>query len=297
MIGAVDIGGTKIAVGLVDEHGRIAARAETPTSPQEGFEHALTRIRDMLRAASHAQGVRIDGIGVACTGPVDPVTGIVGNVGLLPGWRGANLVESLGRVMEVPVAVENDADAAALAEACWGSGKGTHCLLYVAVGTGIGGGIVIDGALYRGAGGAHPEFGHQVIDASGPLCYCGARGCWEALASGTALAAWARQQGQALDARELFRLAEQGDSIGHAAAEREGRYLGLGLANLVTTFCPDRIVLGGGVMNGAHLFLEAAREIVRMQCKLVPADRTVIAISSLKDDAGLLGAARVWQLR
>jgi glucokinase len=295
MIGAVDIGGTKIAAGCVSPDGRIAARLECPTAPEQGFAPAIARTKGMLREAGrHGQ---FTGIGVACTGPVAPFTGIIGDVGTLPGWQGANLVEELEREFGVPVAVENDADAAALAEAAWGATRGQNRFIYITVGTGIGGGIVLAGELYRGAGGAHPELGHQVIDASGPLCYCRAHGCWESLASGPAMAAWMKErcpEPAELTAQDICALAERGDELARRAVEREGYYLGLGLANLVTLFTPDVIALGGGLMRSGHLFLERARQVVRQVCTQVPAENTALILASFGQDAGLAGAARAW---
>ena len=294
MIGAVDIGGTKIAVGVVDDGGRIVTRSECPTAPERGFPEGVRRIVGMLRETA----AEVHGIGIGCTGPVDPFTGVMGSVDLLPGWQGGALVDELAEVFGVPVAMENDADAAALAEAAWGAGRGKRRFLYVTVGTGIGVGIVLDGALYRGVDGSHPEIGHQVIDASGPLCYCGAHGCWESLASGPAIAAWAKTRIDGPPStRQLCQMAEAGDAAALAAMERQGYYLGLGLANLVTMFCPDMIALGGGVMESSHLFLERAREVIRQICTLVPSDKAELAVASLGADTALAGAAQVWHHR
>jgi glucokinase len=300
VIGAVDIGGTKIAAGAVTSEGKIIERFECPTAPHEGFEPAMHRIKAMLRDTAGRVGRDFEGIGAACPGPLDPFTGIVGDVGTLPGWQGCNLVEELEAAFAVPVAVENDADAAALAEATWGAGKGSERFIYVTVSTGIGAGIIFAGKLYRGAHGAHPELGHQVIDASGPLCYCQARGCWESLASGSAMAVWMREQqpGAAeLSAEQICVLAEQGDPLARRCVEREGHYLGIGLANLITLFAPDSIALGGGVMKSSHLFLERVQAVIREICTQVPDAKTQIALASLGRDIGLAGAAQAWLCR
>jgi glucokinase len=300
LIGAVDIGGTKIAVASVEESGRISTRTEWPTdslSPQA----AVRRIAESLLRCS--EGTPLRGIGIGCTGPVDPLTGIVGEVDLLPGWTGFPLAQRVAGETGVSTAVENDADAAALAEARWGAGKGASRFIYVTVSTGIGAGMVFDGKLYRGAGGSHPEAGHQSLDPAGPLCYCGTRGCWESLASGPAMAKWMNQergeasQSPAPSAREICDLARQRDPLALRAVEREAEALGIGLANLVTLFCPDVIALGGGVMQSADLFLERASEVVRRSCGLVATDRVAIVRASLGGDAPLLGAAQVWLAR
>ena len=304
MIGAIDIGGTKIAAGAVAPDGRILYRTECATSPTQGFDRGLERIIGLLRESEQHAGERLKGIGVGSTGPIDPETGIFGTVDNLPGWKGSNLKQPLEHEFGVPVAVENDADAAALGEAAWGAGRGKRRFIYVTISTGIGGGLVFDGELYRGVDQSHPELGHMVVEASGPLCYCGAHGCWEWMAAGPAMVTWARENAPAgrqlpadLSAKEICRLAEQGDELAQKAVEREGYYLGVGLANLVTMYCPDAIALGGGVMASAHLFMDRAREVVRTSCTLVPAEKTEILLARMGADAGVAGAARAWYNR
>jgi glucokinase len=302
--GAVDIGGTKIAVGAIDASGRVLGRADTPTSAREGFDLAMGRVGDLLNSVRASVGVELCGIGVGCTGPVDPRSGEIGQVEFLPGWQGANPVATLAGRFGLSVALENDADAAVLGELQWGAGRGRRHLICVTIGTGIGGGIVLNGALYRGVGGAHPEIGHHVIDASGPQCYCGARGCWEVLASGTAIAAHAHTampaddpQRAALTTAELCARARRGDALAKAEVARAGRYLGIGVANLITLYAPEAIVLSGSVMESADLFMPLIREVVRTHCTQVPADQVELAVALLGNEAPLIGAAAVWQHR
>jgi glucokinase len=304
MIGAVDIGGTKIAVGMVDDDGRVLSRAECPTDAERGYGEALARIENMLRTVATAANAELTGIGIGCTGPVDPFTGEIGDVNFFPAWRGQNPVADLARIFGVQVAMENDADASTLAEAAWGAGKNKKRLIYVTVGTGIGVGLVLDGQLYRGVDGAHPEIGHCVIDASGPLCLCGFHGCWESLAAGPAMVAWMESNmpkdyphRDHLTAKRICELAQQGDELARQAADREARYLGLGIANLVTLFTPDAIVLGGSVMKSAVLFLEEIRRTVCRCCRYVPYEKAELTLASLGEDANLIGAARVWHHR
>ncbi|HXK02145.1 MAG TPA: ROK family protein [Verrucomicrobiae bacterium] len=300
LIGAVDIGGTKIAVGAVSEDGAVVGRSECPTTPAAGFTAAMQRTAEMLRQASRQAGAAFCGIGVACPGPLDPLAGVVGDVGTLPGWRGGNIIAALSAEFGVPVAAENDADSAALAEADSGAGKGSSRFIYVTVSTGIGAGIILSGELYRGVDGAHPEIGHHVLDWSGPRCYCRARGCWEGLASGPAMTAWVREQNPEAgewSAAEICERARAGHELARRAVEREGMYLGLGLANLITMFTPDTIVLGGGVMKSADLFMDRIQEVIREVCTQVPAEKTAIRLASLGPDTGLAGAARAWMHR
>jgi len=303
MIGAVDIGGTKIAVGIVDDKGKVLARAQTPTDGNS-YAKGLEAIARMLRETSTQAGARVTGIGIGATGPVDPIRGEFGDVDFLPGWRNKNLVGDLEQSFSVRAAMENDGDAAALGEAGWGAGRSHTRLIYVTVGTGIGGGIILDGKLYRGVDGSHPEIGHQVLDASGPKCSCGFRGCWESLAAGPAMVAWLDRHApaghfdrQGITAKRICELALEGDELAGHAVEHEAYYLGLGLANLISLFTPDAIVLGGSVMRSAPLFMERIHEVIRGGCRFVPAEKTELMLASLGDDTNLIGAARVWHYR
>jgi len=304
MIGAVDIGGTKIAVGLVDDEGHVLTRAESPTDAERGYGEAIRRIENMLRAITAPTAIELTGIGIGSTGPVDPFTGEIGDVNFFPAWRGENPVNDLARIFGVRVAMENDADASALGEAGWGAGRNKKSLIYVTVGTGIGGGIILDGQLYRGVDRAHPELGHHVIDASGPPCVCGFHGCWESLAAGPAMVSWLESNMPAdyphrdkLTAKRICELAQAGDDLADQAVKREAHYLGLGLANLVTLFTPEAIVLGGSVMKSAVLFLDGIRATICRCCRFVPFEKTELALASLGEDANLIGAARVWHHR
>lgn len=301
MIGAVDIGGTKIAVGMIDGDGAVLARLECPTDPNRGYSHALGRIQEMLRATARTANAEISGIGIGSTGPVYPLTGEIGDVNFFPHWRGENPVRDLSEAFPVKVAIENDADAAALGEAGWGAGKNKSRLIYVTVGTGIGTGFILDGQVYRGVDQSHPEIGHHIIDPSGPLCDCGFHGCWESLAAGPAMVTWLKRNappgyshGTDLTAKKICDLAQQGDAWALRAVEHESHYLGLGLANLVTMFVPETIVLGGSVMKSATLFWEGIHKVIRDSCRFVPYERTELVLASLGEDSNLIGAARVW---
>ncbi len=303
MIGGVDIGGTKIAVGVVDPQGRILAKNECPTDAPRGFDHAMRQVTALLSQCAEQAGTKLHGIGIGCAGPVDAVTGALGNVNNLPGWKG-NPVEVLAQEFGVPTALENDADAAALGELYWGAGGKKVRFLYVTVGTGIGVSVILDGKVYRGVNGCHPEIGHHIIDASGgPPCSCGVRGCWESLAAGPAMTAWLNQNAPAsygnrtLSAREICSRAQDSDRWAQRAVEREAYFLGLGLANLITLFAPEAIVLGGSVMKSAQLFLDRMREVIAQNCRLVPTSQVEITLASLGADAGLIGAAQVWHHR
>jgi glucokinase len=304
VIAAVDIGGTKIAVGMVDCDGKVLARLERPTGADGSYEDAMRRVSEMLRAVAATAKTQISGIGIGSTGPVYPLTGEFGNVNFFPHWQGENPVADLSETFDVTVAIENDGDAAALGEAGWGAGRNKSKLIYVTVGTGIGTGLLFDGQLYRGVDQAHPEIGHHLVDPSGPPCVCGFHGCWESLAAGPAMVAWLERNAPPeyphradLTAKRIAELARRGDDWAMRAVNNEGRYLGLGLANLVTMFVPEVIVLGGSVMRSAELFLEEIRKTIAASCRLVPFAKTELALASMGEDSNLIGAARVWYHR
>jgi glucokinase len=304
VVGAVDIGGTKIAVGVIDAAGRVLAKDASPTDAAAGFESAMARITAMLEAACRRAAVELAGIGIGCSGPVNPMSGEINSVDFLAEWRGCNPVTRLTAQFALKVAMENDADAAALGEFHWGAGRGKRHLICVTVGTGIGGGIVLNGALYRGLDGAHPELGHHVIEASGPACYCGANGCWEVLARGPAIAARLARAAPAaspyrdgLTAEAVCDLARRGDALARREIEREGHYLGVGVANLITLYAPEVIVLSGSVMNSADLFMPTIRAVVQGSCRLVPAAAVELMPAAHGSDAPLIGAAAVWHHR
>ncbi len=300
MIGALDIGGTKIAAGMIDKNGQVMAHTACPTDPEAGVEKALQRMVAMLQQTAQAAGGTPEGIGIGCTGPVLPELGTIGNVEFMPSWENANLVQELSSRLGVSVALENDADAAALGEWAWGAGQGTRNFMLVTVGTGIGAGLVLDGQLYRGVSAAHPEVGHHVIDPSGPLCFCGAHGCWEVLSSGPALEHWAQVQSPRnppLSARQLCSLAMQGEPAALAAVQHIARYFAIGLANLVTLYVPECIALGGGLMQAYDLFRDEIEATIHTNCGLVPHEKVRVLPAALGAHAGLVGAARVWLSR
>jgi glucokinase len=275
-----------------------------PTASHDSFISAMEGVVDSLSDIRREQNVDFCGIGIGCTGPVDPIRGVVGNVEFLPGWKGCNPVDYLARAFDVEAAMENDADAAVLAESRWGVGRDKASVICVTIGTGIGAGIVLDGRLYRGAQATHPELGHHVIDSTGPKCFCGARGCWEVLARGPAMAErWQsvmpsnQHECKSIDARNICAMAREGEPQALAEVVREGHYLGIGVANLVTLFTPEVIVLGGNVMQAADLFMPIIQDTVSRSCGLVDWPATRITTTSLGNDTPLIGAGMVWRHR
>ena len=304
---AIDIGGTKLAAGVVDAAGTILARGEVPTVAVEGPTRVLERIVDLgrdLLGRREVSGVTVRRIGVGCAGPVDRLAGLVLNPPNLPGWTRVALVEHLQRALGLPAVLENDANAAALGEFRYGAGKGAGSLVYLTVSTGIGGGIILDGKIWHGLKDAAGEIGHMTLDPDGPLCGCGGRGCLEAIASGPSIARRAREAvagGRPTRLREIpkptaadvVRLAGDGDAVACEVWEGTVRSLGLGVAAAIMILAPERVVLGGGVTRAGDLLFDPLRAEVRRRVKLVPVESVPILPAALGQDVGILGAAAV----
>jgi len=303
----IDLGGTKILSLCLDDALNVLGRDLRPTEAEAGRDAVIERMAASARAA--AAGRALVAVGVSTPGPCDPERGVVTTPPNLPGWRDVPLARLIGERLGVPAWIENDANAAALAEHRLGAGRGSRHMILVTVGTGIGGGLVLDGRLYHGASGGAGEIGHMQLEPQGRLCGCGRRGCLEALASGVALEAeaaeivskepegtlarLARREGAAPDARLLEQAADAGDAAASAAIERAGRYLGAGLTNLVDIFNPEVIVIGGSLRKLGERYLGPAREVVQREA--FPQHRADVRIveAALGDDAPAIGAALI----
>lgn len=304
MIGAVDLGGTKVAVGVADGSGRLVAQGRFATRPERGPEAVIAEIVASLRAL----GQPLDRVGLASVGPLDLATGTIMSPPNFPGWDAVPIRARLEAALGCEVVVDNDANAAALAEYRFGAGQGARCLVYVTVSTGIGGGLVLDGRLLHGLGGGAGELGHQTIDAAGPLCGCGNRGCLEAIASGPAIAQAAREGLASGEAGAILALAGSPEALhaGHVAeAAASGdpfaaklwagaiEALAIGLGNVVTILAPDRLVIGGGVAAAGPLLLDPLVARMRQRVRLVPIDRLEVRLAASGGEAGLLGAVAI----
>lgn len=307
LYGAIDLGGTKIRALVADLEGRVAGYDLRPSETARGLEPTLERMIESLEAAAQQAGLharQLRGLGIASPGAIDTARGIVSGAPQLPGWRDVPLTEIMGRRLGIPVWLENDATAAALGEHRYGAGRGTRHMVYLTISTGVGGGLIIEGRLYRGASGAAGELGHIILDPDGPPCrWCG-RGCLEAFSSGTAIA---RRGQEALAARRapvlaelsategrvtaemMARAAHQGDEPCRQAFADAGRYLGIALANFVNIFNPDALVIGGGVATASDLFMPFAQS--QMQALAIPESLRCarLEIAALGERSGLLG--------
>ncbi len=295
----VDIGGTKCAVVLADAKGAILRRVSEPTlsgqrNPNDMLGLLAAHARDLLAQDSRTLA-DARGVGVSCGGPLDTRTGVVHAPPNLPDWQNVPVRAFFENALGLPVIVENDANATALAEWKFGAGQGAQNLIFLTMGTGIGGGIIVDGRLYRGTNDLAGEVGHQTILLDGPQCGCGKRGCLEALASGPAIARLARESllygrhkrvltlagGKPADitAAHVVQAAQQGDLFARKILEEAGTYMGVGIGNLIQILNPERIILGTIAVHAGDLILEPIRAAVREHawprsanvCQILPA--------------------------
>ncbi len=247
----VDVGGTTVAAGLVAPDGRVLEHVQAPThrhGPGTALD-TIVALLDALREAARARGVAIAGVGLGIPGTVDAERGVIGaDVHHAPELARQPLAERLEMRVGAPVYVDNDVNALALAEWTWGAGRGARSLVMLAIGTGVGGGIVLDGRLHRGASGFGGELGHVPVAFDGVPCICGGRGCLKAYVSGTDIARRAGERlGRPVDAAEVFRLATAGDAAAEAVVEETCRILGAGLAIIVNGLNPERLLVAGSV--------------------------------------------------
>lgn len=289
----IDIGGTKMAVAAVDGAGILRARVTLPTEAERGFERAVARLAGAIEAVCAEAGWdsrRLRGIGIGCAGPVDPARGLINNPYTLAGWDRCDIVTPLRARFGVPVRLENDADAAAVGECFVGAGRGFDPVVMLTLGTGVGGAAIVRGEIYRGAGGEHPELGHLLVAGEGPDCYCGARGCLESLASGTAIAAAGRALGFA-DTRAVFAAARAGQAAARALLDRVLAACAAAAWTLFHTLLPQRLILGGGIAEEHfELLAEAMNARVARATQFTPAGVRIVR-AELGNTAGVVGAA------
>jgi glucokinase len=302
----VDIGGTKVAAGLVNEAGEIIYQTRTPMDGHRDAAAGLAAVETAIRSVIKQDG-SVREIGICSPGPLDPEKGIVINPPNLPCWRNFPLAENIRKLFALPVRIDNDANAAGLAEARWGAGRGYRNVFYAGIGTGIGTGIVFNGAIYHGRTGAAAEGGHIGIDIHGPVCGCGKRGCIEILASGPAIARRAREA-LAAGARSRLREMVEGDvsqinssHVAEAAASGDAiasdimretlDALAYWLGNIIDLLEPDVIVIGGGVSRILAPHLPEIRQRWNGAVVNPWLDQTPMVPARYGEDSGIAGAA------
>jgi glucokinase len=306
VVAGIDLGGTKVAAALAGFGGEILTEGRIATLSHEGPAAVLGRIADLVRGLARDAGAQPVSVGMGVPGLVDTETGVTRFLpNLLTQWRDIPAGETLSRELACPVHLLNDARMATLGEFTYGRGHDVGTMVFLTIGTGIGGGVVIDRKLRLGPLGAAGELGHQTVQPDGPLCGCGNRGCLEALASGPALVGEGirlLQSGLApilyemvggnasgVSPKEMGAAARAGDTAVADAIRRTAGWLGLGIANIVTALHPEMVVLGGSVAALDDLLLEPVREALRQRVRMFPTQDVRIERSCLEDKAGLLG--------
>ena len=288
----IDIGGTKIAAGVVSEQAAVSRAAVLPTRASEGYETSMAQV---YRAVEQLLSPDIAAIGICAPGPLNPKTGVVLNPPNLPGWNHIPLADLVSERFGLRCRVENDANAAGLAETLFGAARGYASVLYMTWSTGIGAGIVLDGRIYHGKNGAAAEGGHVTIDYRAPSpCNCGVPGCIEGLASGTAIAArGSRAMGRAVTAEEVGRAALAGDPVATRVIDESVEMVAAWLGSMISVLDPDIVVIGGGVAQIGETLFEKLRAATPRRTINQFASETPIVPAALSRDAGILGAASV----
>jgi len=304
----VDIGATKVAAGVVNAKGRILQRNVAAMSSSgdaaAGFSSVIAAISGLIPAEKF-EG-KLAAIGMCAPGPLDPKRGVIINPPNLPCWRNYPLAAEMRRHYHVPVTLDNDGNAAALAEAKWGAGRGYRNVFYAGIGTGIGSGIVLNGQIYHGRTGAAGEGGHVGIDPNGPKCNCGKRGCIEVLASGPAIAARAKRKLaehpeslllkmthgdlSAISSEMVGKAFADGDVIAREVVEETLDALSYWLANIIDLLEPDVIVIGGGVSTMLAPFLDQIRNRIKVSCINPSPDGIPLVLAKYGEDSGIAGA-------
>jgi len=307
---AVDLGGSKILTAVVNVKGEMLSRDHSITPAAKGPEAVIQAILESAERVLNQAGIaatELEAICIGAPGLSNPETGVVFASPHLPGWENVPLKHIIEDKMGVKTLIINDANAAALGEMYFGAAKGARDFIYITISTGIGGGIVIDGEIYAGPLGTAGEIGHMTIDTNGPKCNCGNNGCWETLASGTALTREARQRIAAgaktsileytngdinkVNAEIVHKAARQGDALAKELIAQVSYYFGVGLANLINIFNPELIVIGGGLSNIGDRLLKPAYKVAEERAYKVAFESVRFARAELGRNSGVIGAA------
>jgi glucokinase len=303
----IDLGGTKINTGIANNKGEVLANVIIDTKAEEGQDAVIDRmIKSVYTVLDMANVTKEDltGIGIGVPGLIDSWEGLVIEAANLPGWRDVPIVDIFTEEFNINIRLENDANAAAIGEYLFGSGRGNEDFIYLTVSTGIGGGAILDGKLYSGSNSNASEIGHSIIDFNGPKCNCGSYGCFETFASGTAIARIAKERVDnnentiisklAIDgkikAEHVFEAARSGDVIAMEIIDREAFYLGIGIVNILAFYNPEKIAIGGGVSSQWDILSERVAKVVEERALKPNAKICKIVKAQLGKDVGLLGA-------
>ena len=298
----VDLGGTKIYTALVDLEGNIIKEKTVETLAFEGENAVKGRIIDAINyVIDGTEKNLIKSIGIGSPGPLDVKNGVIIENSNLP-FKNFEIVKTIRETYDLPTYLDNDANVATLGEFMFGAGKGTENMVFITASTGIGGGAVINGKLFRGTTGNALEIGHTIVANEGPRCGCGNIGCAEALGSGTAIGKRAKEavatnvetslkNYENVTSKEVFKEAANGDRVAKNILETSLNYLGIAVANTITNFDPEKVVIGGGVINGGSIVLDTIRRVVGERALKTFADSCTVEKAVLGGKAGVLGAA------
>ena len=303
---ALDIGGTKLAAGVVDGSGVVHSFHAAPSEPERGPENGLQRLFELGRRAVADAGLPIGAVGIGCGGPLDSEHGVLLKPLHLPGWTDVPVVGLAEKEFGRRAALENDATAAAAGEHRFGAGAGAQHMVYLTLSTGVGGGVIVDGRLYRGAMGNGGELGHVTVDWNGRRCRgCGRNGCLEAYASGTSIAERAAEALAVAEEPSMLAALERPTAADVAAAARDGDALAVrlwdetvtalacGLTSIVNLFEPELVVLGGGVTRVGEQLLAPVRAEVQAHAVRPAGSPLAVVQSALGDHVGIVGAAAI----
>lgn len=299
----VDLGGTKISTALSDLEGKVISQTTIATDAQEGEIPVLNRIINSIEKVINEASVSYDaikGIGIGSPGPLDAKQGIIITTPNLP-FKNFNLVKPISEKFGVPVFLDNDANVAAIGEFMFGAGKGAENVVFFTVSTGVGGGAILNGKVYRGHTSNALEIGHMTVAPNGPRCNCGNVGCVEATSSGTAIARIANEalvtkvetslrKYDKVTSYEVFVEAEAGDPVAKEIIDNAMNYLGIAVANSVAIFDPEYVIIGGGVSKAGNVVFDTIRKVVDKRCFKSMAESVKIVPAGLGTDAGLIGA-------
>ncbi|WP_299996707.1 ROK family protein [uncultured Clostridium sp.] len=298
----VDLGGTKIYTALVDLEGNIIKEKTVETLAHEGEQAVMGRIIDTINyVIDGTDKDLIRAIGIGSPGPLDVKNGVIIETANLP-FKNFEIVKTIKEEYELPTYLDNDANVATLGEFMFGAGKGTENMVFITASTGIGGGAVLNGKLFRGATGNALEVGHMTVSTEGPRCGCGNLGCAEALGSGTAMGRRANEAVSTnvktslknydnVTSKEVFKEAANGDRVAKNILNTSLTYLGIAVANTITNFDPEKVVVGGGVVNGGDIVIDTIRNVVEERCMAAFVENCKIEKAVLGGKAGVLGAA------
>jgi glucokinase len=313
----IDLGGTNLRAAIADtDTGQVYHQRKCPTLAAEGQEAVIQRIVQLIHELTQIDNMapgEIKGVGIGVPGTPDIEIGVIQILPNLPGkWLNVPLQAIIEEQVRLPVALINDVRAITLGEWIFGAGRGAQTLVCLAIGTGIGGGIVVNGQFHLGIGGTAGEFGHQVVEVDGLPCSCGGKGCLELYASGPAIAAMGvkevmhghttrigglvNQDLNQINVGTIVQAAMEGDQIARDILQRAGRYLGIAVGNILCAISPQKVIFGGGVSAAGDLLLTPILQTVRERVHLVPVEKVQFVFTELGIDSGLLGAA-LWAKR